>query len=613
MALLLAGQQGAGLDDQILEKGDRLLDEAKSVYEDARTKGSAAGFVDAGFKLEEARIKFLVLQEIGAADKQKIATDRLRAINQLSKLIHDGKVAITGNPAEAPAARSPDLPPLPTKSDPSTDPTPAPGKPPTDVTKRVQVPDPARQREAEKLVKDLFKDQYAKKAPSDRQALAKILLSQAEKSSDDAVALWVLYREALDAAIQACDVRTVTASIEGSARVFDVDAMSMKNAAFMAVGKNAKTPAELSALSKAQLELIDDLIAADQYDAADKSATAALQNAKRAGDAGLAVRATTSSKEVAEAKAKFQAMKNALQTLAKSPEDPGSNSQMGQFLCFVKGNWDLGLRFVIKGSDATLKSLAEKELALTALETDRVPLADGWYDLADKEKSPLCRKQMTAHAAAVYESALPGATGLVRTKIEKRLSELTAKLNGTAAAAVSGTDLIAFMDPKKDSFAGTWERTGTRIGIANGGFSRIEIPYEPPDEYDLRVVIEVPAGADTETVLLLTRKGRACAMSIYPSRGNGAIYNSGDPVRFPTPIVTGKPFTVLVQVRNDSLKALIDDKPCLDWKPDWTTLGPHVAWNPRNAKLLGFGATGANVSFVSAQLVEVTGHGRKSR
>src|SRR5689334_16883773 len=90
-------QQGSVQDDKILERGDKLLEEAKSAYEEARTNGSVAAFVDAGFKLEEARIKFIVLQEIGTPEKQKIATDRMRAINQLNKLIHDGKVAISGS------------------------------------------------------------------------------------------------------------------------------------------------------------------------------------------------------------------------------------------------------------------------------------------------------------------------------------------------------------------------------------------------------------------------------------------------------------------------------------------------------------------------------------
>src|SRR5579859_1197367 len=83
-------QQVTGQDiDKILERADKLLDEAKVTYEEAREKSSAPSFVDAGFKLEDARIKYIVLQEIGTPEKQKIAAERLRSVNQLAKLIHD--------------------------------------------------------------------------------------------------------------------------------------------------------------------------------------------------------------------------------------------------------------------------------------------------------------------------------------------------------------------------------------------------------------------------------------------------------------------------------------------------------------------------------------------
>src|SRR5438045_1934370 len=84
-------QQVTGQDiDKILERADKIFDDAKAEYEAARSKSSLEGFIDAGFKLEEARIKYFVLQEIGSPEKQKIAVDRLRAVNQLSKLLHDG-------------------------------------------------------------------------------------------------------------------------------------------------------------------------------------------------------------------------------------------------------------------------------------------------------------------------------------------------------------------------------------------------------------------------------------------------------------------------------------------------------------------------------------------
>jgi hypothetical protein len=419
---LLPSQQITGQDiDKILERADALLDEAKAAYEEARSKSSASAFVDAGFKLEEARIKYIVLQEIGSPEKQKIAADRLRAVNQLSKLIHDGKVAVSGKAADSPSPK-PDAP-VPPENAPAEKPPALKEKPPVDVSKRAAIPDATKQREAEKLVKELFKDQYAKKSPSDRQALGQALLRQADQSADDVASLWVLCREAQEVAIQACDTRTILLSIELVAHRFDVDALAMRANALQAAGKTAKNPAEFSALTKVVLVLIDDLIAADQYDAADKVATSALQSSRKANDAALLGRATTRGKEVAEAKGLYQSMKSVLETIAKTPDDPGANQEMGQFLCYVKGSWDLGIRFMVKGSDPALKALAEKEASNPADVADRVALADGWWDLAEKEKSPLRKGQLLAHAKSLYVDALADATGLLRAKIEKRVGE----------------------------------------------------------------------------------------------------------------------------------------------------------------------------------------------
>src|SRR5579862_2753991 len=179
--------QGADVD-RILEKADKLLEESKAAYESARENRSVPGFVEAGFKLEEARIKYLVLQEIGAPDKQKIATDRIRNVNQLSKLIHDGKVAVN-----APAAAADPASPTPVK--PEVRPAAEPNAPNALALKpavvRIVVPDLAKQKEAEKAIKEVFKEQYAKKAPADRQALARFLLKQADGNASDPAALWV--------------------------------------------------------------------------------------------------------------------------------------------------------------------------------------------------------------------------------------------------------------------------------------------------------------------------------------------------------------------------------------------------------------------------------------
>jgi len=485
-------QQVTGQDlDKILERADALLDEAKKLYEGARVSGSAASFVDAGFKLEEARIKYIVLQEIGSPEKQKTAADQLRTVQQLNKLINDGKKAAAGPSVspEAPTVKAPDSP-APVVEAP---------KAAIDVTRRPRVPEAARQKEAEKLIRDLFKDQYAKKAPADRKVLAQQLLEQAVKTNDDAAALWVLTRDAQDAAAQIGDVRLALEAVEIAARSFDVDALAMKGVAIAAAAKAAKTPEEFAALVEASTALIDDLIRADQYDAADKTATAAVQHARRTNEAALVARTTTRAKEVSEAKTLYQGMKKVLETLAKSPDDPAANSEMGKYLCYVKGSWDLGLRFLIKGSDAALKSLAEKESSLTASSAERMAIADAWFELTEKEKSPLRKKEMSLHTKGLYQSALADASSLARVRIEKRLESLQNPAPGALPAG--GLVDLTTLTPK--SAAVGWGAFGVNSNDMN---VQVNVKGKDCKQYlwahaPSTVIYDIPPGSRTFTAV----------------------------------------------------------------------------------------------------------------
>ncbi|HZE96912.1 MAG TPA: NPCBM/NEW2 domain-containing protein [Planctomycetota bacterium] len=408
--------------DKILERADKALEEAKASYEEARSKGSVPGYIEAGFRLEEARIKFLVLQEIGSPEKQKLAADRLRAVNQLSKLIHDGKVAIGGSPAEPAPPRPAEPPPV------KNAPPPPPDAPasviPVDVFKRAPVPETAKQKDAEKVIKDLYKDQYSRKTPTDRKALARLLLTQGLKSNDDMVSQWVLFREAQDIAVQGGDAKSATDAIDAAARSFDIDALPMKVQALNAIGKSVKAPEEMSALAAALILLVDDLVRVDLYDAADKAATSAVAFARKGNDQALATRVGVRAKDISEAKTQYQGLKKFLEILAKNPDDGPANAEMGRYLCLVKGSWDLGLRFLVKGADETLKSLSEKEIALPTSSAERMAIADGWFDLGEKEKNLLRKMQLLHHAQGIYESALPDATAILKARMEKRIDAI---------------------------------------------------------------------------------------------------------------------------------------------------------------------------------------------
>jgi len=64
--------------------------------------------------------------------------------------------------------------------------------------KKAAVPEAAALEEAEKLVRDLFKDEYAKKSLPAKQALAKKLRDQSAEVKDAPATRYVLLREAAD-------------------------------------------------------------------------------------------------------------------------------------------------------------------------------------------------------------------------------------------------------------------------------------------------------------------------------------------------------------------------------------------------------------------------------
>lgn len=625
-ALAVAASVGfapqAAQDDQILERADRILEECKAAYEAARQKSSPEAFINAGFRLEEARIKYLVLQEIGSPEKQKVAADRLRSVNQLGKLINDGKLAISGkaaDPAAPPPAPAKDPPPAdPADPAPKAPPAAAPPAAPVDLLKRAPVPEPARQKEAEKLLRELYKDQYARKAPADRQALARALLEQARKSTEDPAALWVVYREAQDVAAGVCDVRTAVTAIDETAKYFDVDVLPMKSGALAAAAKSAKSPEDFTSLVEALDHLIDEFLAVDQYEAAEKSAASALQYARKASAPRMVAHATLRTKEVGEAKARFQAMKAVLQTLARTPDDPSANQEMGQYLCFIKGNWDLGLRFMVKGPDAGLKSLAEKELALPTSPADQASVADGWYDLSEKEKLPSRKTQLLLHAREYYTLALPGLVALQRARVEKRLDQLETAV-GSSPIEGGTVNLFKLIDLKKDVLSGAWSQKGNGYTCSPEAGARLQVPWLLPAEYDLTVTLERAAddflvlglnGEPSNFMVVIDPNFRA-AFEMVDGKDFGAQDESQTFPRPPFP--TGKPVVVKASVRRTGVKVFLDGKQILSWDGGMKRLTPNKDWAGPNARCPFLGSQKGQLLFTAVALVPVQDAGKPLR
>ncbi len=77
--------------DKVLEMAERRLEEAKEAYERGKSLGSIDLLNDAGFKAEEAKIKFQAVEDVLKGVSRQRASDQLKVTLQLIRLINDAK------------------------------------------------------------------------------------------------------------------------------------------------------------------------------------------------------------------------------------------------------------------------------------------------------------------------------------------------------------------------------------------------------------------------------------------------------------------------------------------------------------------------------------------
>jgi hypothetical protein len=281
----------------------------------------------------------------------------------------------------------------------------------------------------------------------------------------------------------------------------------------------------------------------------------------------------------------------------------------------VKANWDLGLRFMSKGSDVVLKGLAEKELAIPSQPTEVIALADSWWDLAEKEKSPLRKSQMLAHAKVLYEGGAGGITGIARAKVDKRLEILESTSGGPI-------NLLRMIDPKVDAVKGDWKLEEGVLLSSPAALGRLQIPYQPPEEYDVTLVVSRRSGTDA-IVFGLIGGGTQFSASVDGFSGQGGVtylenYDGAGVEKNPTTVrglqITGsQPSTVVYSVRKKGISLAVNGKKVITWEGEWRHLSQNPAWGVPDVRALYIGNYNVAMQISRLTLTPVTGQGKKLR
>jgi hypothetical protein len=291
---------------------------------------------------------------------------------------------------------------------------------------RSAVPDEASQEKARKAVRDVYKAQFdAAVKTEDKQALAKRLLQEAIQTENDPVGQYVLLETVAELAVEAGDGLVAYSAVEEMAQRYKIDAVDRKSRILDAFVKKARSPEQHKSVVDEALRLADAALAESRFPLALQLGKLAAREAAKGRDKETIQRTRIRARELEEIIAAYEEVKTATATLAEKPEDPEANLTVGKYHCFARGDWEAGLPMLVKGSDASLKALARRDLEGASVPEAQVALADEWRLLAAKS-SGLAKRQMQSRAVYWYRKAIPGLSGPAKAGAERWLKEFGA-------------------------------------------------------------------------------------------------------------------------------------------------------------------------------------------
>ena len=313
---------------------------------------------------------------------------------------------------------------------------------------RLPIPDAAAQADAEKTIRQLFKDGYAKTKPADQAELGAALFDLAEKTKDDPTSRYVLLRQAIDMAARGGDTAAATKAIDELVGHYAVAAVPMKLQALVLLDKGTRTVETYKAIFEFGWAASSDAIAADDYDSAASILKVVASAAIKSKSTPNASKVATRARDVERLRAEHRRVKPDIDKLRTTPDDAEAAERVGRFTCFFKGNWAAGLPLLAKSKDEKLKALAAKDLAAkdvdgTADAATRVEIGDAWWTYSTTLDKAI-QSEVQAHAADSYRKVASEMKGLARVRIDKRIADAdkltTIGAAGNAAAAAKAAE-----------------------------------------------------------------------------------------------------------------------------------------------------------------------------
>ena len=288
---------------------------------------------------------------------------------------------------------------------------------------RAPIPPPAERREAERDIKREFREAFQAKTAVQKRNLITDLLASAETAEIPPLKRYVLLDLARETAESIDDADSALQAIDKLNEAFAVSALTLKYDSLAAVARGLGVPDANRQLAERIPKLVDEAVAADDLSTAYKLSLLAVSTAKRSGSAALILESDNRHKLVQSLKREFDQIAEVREKLAAEPEDATANQKLGEYLCFVKQEWDTGLPHLAKSTLPKLKALAEQEAAKPATPEAQRDLGDAWWDGAKSFKGS--GKEAALYRARYwYQLALPTLTATAKSQVSARIEQV---------------------------------------------------------------------------------------------------------------------------------------------------------------------------------------------
>lgn len=485
------------------------------------------------------------------------------------------------------------------------------------IDTRTPVPSADSQKAADATIRDIFKDEFKKTTPQDQLAFAANLIQQAKDTKDDAAARYKLLTIALSLTTRNGAVAETARAAQCLSSDFQVDPVKTLLTALNDVEHKVTAKDRFLELERSYESIGDECVVNEDFATATLAYASAQQSSRSGQDIARYSTIGKKLQAINERKIEMNKVTDAKATLVSKPADPDANLVLGKYLCLRRGDWNQGLPLVVKSGDLKWKEAATGDTASPKEGAVQLSVADCWYDLA--AKLPVAEQDsVRARAIYWYSTALPSLSGLSHAKAAKRIEELQRITNGKIEVPTvksNEINLLALVDPNKDAPSGRWTLKDGELASDGAGWARIQLPYQPPDEYDLRMTFTRVGGTSGVFIVLANSQHQFLwAMGDWNNTVFGFEVIKGDwdnknPTTLKRGMETGKKHSCTVKVRKDSVAVIFDEAPLIEYKTDFTDWSMDPAWSIRNNRALGVGSRDSPTVFHSIEVVEISGPG----